>query len=167
MPEKSLEDRYRLLAAGFRESPRSASLREHLGPGFSRAIELVIDVLARDAATLPRDLDRDRVGNMLATWLPGRLGGNEPWMGDVPDVVDAFLAFIAAEESLSTGWEWSTAVDEHRAAFRDALADPNRERFAGPKAAPDRRPAPKIGRNEPCPCGSGRKYKQCCLNLLP
>lgn len=22
----------------------------------------------------------------------------------------------------------------------------------------------KIGRNEPCPCGSGKKYKQCCLN---
>ena len=22
----------------------------------------------------------------------------------------------------------------------------------------------KVGRNEPCPCGSGRKYKQCCLN---
>ena len=21
----------------------------------------------------------------------------------------------------------------------------------------------KIGRNEPCPCGSGRKYKKCCL----
>lgn len=21
---------------------------------------------------------------------------------------------------------------------------------------------PKVGRNEPCPCGSGRKYKQCC-----
>lgn len=20
----------------------------------------------------------------------------------------------------------------------------------------------KIGRNEPCPCGSGRKYKRCC-----
>ena len=26
-----------------------------------------------------------------------------------------------------------------------------------------RRPEPKIGRNEPCPCGSGRKYKHCCL----
>jgi len=23
---------------------------------------------------------------------------------------------------------------------------------------------PKISRNAPCPCGSGRKYKQCCLN---
>jgi preprotein translocase subunit SecA len=21
---------------------------------------------------------------------------------------------------------------------------------------------PKIGRNDPCPCGSGRKYKKCC-----
>lgn len=23
---------------------------------------------------------------------------------------------------------------------------------------------PKIGRNDPCPCGSGKKYKQCCLH---
>jgi uncharacterized protein YecA (UPF0149 family) len=25
------------------------------------------------------------------------------------------------------------------------------------------RAAPKIGRNGPCPCGSGKKYKKCCL----
>jgi Uncharacterized protein conserved in bacteria len=24
------------------------------------------------------------------------------------------------------------------------------------------REAPRIGRNEPCPCGSGKKYKKCC-----
>lgn len=24
--------------------------------------------------------------------------------------------------------------------------------------------SPKVGRNDPCPCGSGRKYKVCCLN---
>jgi len=24
-----------------------------------------------------------------------------------------------------------------------------------------RREQPKVGRNEPCPCGSGKKYKQC------
>jgi len=24
----------------------------------------------------------------------------------------------------------------------------------------------KIGRNDPCPCGSGKKYKKCCLNKL-
>lgn len=26
-----------------------------------------------------------------------------------------------------------------------------------------RRETPKIGRNEPCPCGSGKKYKKCCM----
>jgi hypothetical protein len=25
-------------------------------------------------------------------------------------------------------------------------------------------PGPKIGRNDPCPCGSGKKYKKCCLD---
>jgi len=25
-----------------------------------------------------------------------------------------------------------------------------------------RRDAPKVGRNEPCPCGSGKKFKKCC-----
>ena len=28
--------------------------------------------------------------------------------------------------------------------------------------APFVRNAPKIGRNDPCPCGSGKKYKKCC-----
>ncbi|MHB8418779.1 MAG: PBPRA1643 family SWIM/SEC-C metal-binding motif protein [Myxococcales bacterium] len=23
-------------------------------------------------------------------------------------------------------------------------------------------PAPKVGRNDPCPCGSGKKFKRCC-----
>ena len=26
------------------------------------------------------------------------------------------------------------------------------------------RATPKVGRNEPCPCGSGKKFKKCCLN---
>jgi SEC-C motif domain protein len=28
--------------------------------------------------------------------------------------------------------------------------------------APVRSSQPKVGRNEPCPCGSGKKYKHCC-----
>jgi len=31
-----------------------------------------------------------------------------------------------------------------------------------PVAAPVHRNEPKIGRNDPCPCGSGKKYKKCC-----
>jgi hypothetical protein len=30
--------------------------------------------------------------------------------------------------------------------------------------APGAGPSPKVGRNDPCPCGSGKKYKKCCLN---
>ncbi|MDG6774045.1 preprotein translocase subunit SecA [Thiomicrorhabdus sp. ZW0627] len=29
-----------------------------------------------------------------------------------------------------------------------------------------RREMPKVGRNDPCPCGSGKKYKQCCGKLV-
>ncbi|MDF2866914.1 MAG: preprotein translocase, SecA subunit [Gammaproteobacteria bacterium] len=32
---------------------------------------------------------------------------------------------------------------------------------AAPKNEPYMRDQPKVGRNEPCPCGSGKKYKQC------
>ena len=28
---------------------------------------------------------------------------------------------------------------------------------------PYEKPTPKVQRNEPCPCGSGRKYKHCCI----
>ncbi len=32
------------------------------------------------------------------------------------------------------------------------------------KVSPSQGDRPKIGRNAPCPCGSGKKYKKCCLN---
>jgi SEC-C motif domain protein len=31
-----------------------------------------------------------------------------------------------------------------------------------PKRTPTQRTQPKVGRNEPCPCGSGKKHKKCC-----
>jgi hypothetical protein len=42
---------------------------------------------------------------------------------------------------------------------RDELADPAPETSPGAGI----RLGPKIGRNDPCPCGSGKKYKKCCL----
>jgi hypothetical protein len=34
------------------------------------------------------------------------------------------------------------------------------------KPLPTRREPAKVGRNDPCPCGSGKKYKFCCLMKL-
>jgi len=31
------------------------------------------------------------------------------------------------------------------------------------KQEPIRNRSAKVGRNEPCPCGSGKKYKNCCM----
>jgi len=39
----------------------------------------------------------------------------------------------------------------------------SRERKSAPGPAADRRPGRAAGRNDPCPCGSGLKYKKCCL----
>jgi uncharacterized protein YecA (UPF0149 family) len=74
----------------------------------------------------------------------------------------------------------------HGAFFNEALSTRNREKmmhqrekaFAKKKFQPAaylddeedlddevqtvRREGPKIGRNDPCPCGSGKKYKKCC-----
>ena len=51
---------------------------------------------------------------------------------------------------------------------RVQVANPLQDGFEGQgkkavkKVSVVRREAPKIGRNEPCPCGSGKKYKNCC-----
>ncbi|WP_369122926.1 SEC-C metal-binding domain-containing protein [Pseudomonas amygdali] len=36
-----------------------------------------------------------------------------------------------------------------------------------PPDVPLRREGPKIGRNAPCPCSSGRKFKNCCGSNSP
>jgi len=42
------------------------------------------------------------------------------------------------------------------------LLDVHRYWLARRTPATARREAPKTGRNDPCPCGSGKKFKQCC-----
>ena len=37
------------------------------------------------------------------------------------------------------------------------------ERYRAIGNAPMRRSVPRIGRNDPCHCGSGKKYKHCCF----
>lgn len=44
------------------------------------------------------------------------------------------------------------------------LATRKIRKMFGIRLQPIVRESPKIGRNEPCPCGSGKKYKHCCIN---
>jgi hypothetical protein len=54
--------------------------------------------------------------------------------------------------------DWAARFLERvRAPLLEGLADDD-----GEVATTRRRAAPRVGRNEPCPCGSGKKYKRCC-----
>ncbi|MCG8533396.1 MAG: preprotein translocase subunit SecA [Desulfovibrionales bacterium] len=58
------------------------------------------------------------------------------------------------------------AEDEEQARLREEFRHDVAEdvTYSGGEEAPQpaRRSTPKVGRNEPCPCGSGKKYKKCC-----
>ncbi|WP_027849509.1 preprotein translocase subunit SecA [Marinospirillum minutulum] len=63
------------------------------------------------------------------------------------------------------------AIERQRRAEADALMQRQTARHDSPKTSNDstaetasqpfKRDFPKVGRNDPCPCGSGKKYKQC------
>jgi preprotein translocase subunit SecA len=52
-------------------------------------------------------------------------------------------------------------VQYHHADYEEALAQPAETQPANEEHKPFVRTAHKVGRNDPCPCGSGKKYKQC------
>jgi preprotein translocase subunit SecA len=57
-------------------------------------------------------------------------------------------------------------VQYHHAAYEEVLGEEERQEAGeaqdrSEKHQPFVRQGQKIGRNDPCPCGSGKKYKQC------
>jgi len=70
---------------------------------------------------------------------------------------------IKAGLSLNFEWEQSDELDEATKSFaKPQHLIPGRPINFGTKVRQGR----KIGRNELCPCGSGKKYKKCCLRSL-
>jgi preprotein translocase subunit SecA len=76
----------------------------------------------------------------------------ENFLRNVPQQTlhQATSAFGGTTTASSGGAKPSDVVSEAAAATE-----------AQAKAKP-KRTGPKVGRNDPCPCGSGKKYKQCC-----
>jgi len=114
------------------------------------------------------------------------IGKNVP--SSKEDCVDIFLNFLnesTINEDTINGFimlslidlEATNTIDSIRSAFAKGVVDStvvgdleDVERRMGFKPStarqqnvPIRRKQKKIGRNEPCPCGSGKKYKKCCL----
>ncbi|MDA2926273.1 preprotein translocase subunit SecA [Acidobacteria bacterium AH-259-G07] len=56
------------------------------------------------------------------------------------------LSYSGPEDTAQPAWQRSEPMDERTAAAVKTVV----------------RTSPKVGRNDPCPCGSGKKYKKCC-----
>ena len=109
----------------------------------------LIDYLV--ATTLPAQqaaLDRDsmRAWSLGSTWLGLEVEGSE--------LIDthAFVTFTA---------RWHDGDGEHRHRERSAFVQQaGRWYFIDPTVPL------KAGRTDPCPCGSGQKFKKCCAGYL-
>ena len=65
-------------------------------------------------------------------------------------------------EEWAEGEELEEIVADCEEELPQAVADIYRFWLVKRSTQTIRRDSPKIGRNDPCPCGSGKKYKQCC-----
>jgi uncharacterized protein len=137
-----------------------------------RLYNQIVTDLGEDNPIAPSDPDED-----IGSWCSGYLKGarmDDVWTGDEQGLVFLFpLAILAGEVDLVGEEDADGKVIEDpspqlqrcREALDSTVHEANeywtawrRDRTAAPVASR----APKIGRNEPCPCGSGRKFKKCC-----
>ena len=88
---------------------------------------------------------------------------------DLDNMLFPFLALTgdAKEMAMKAGEEWMGEAEETKvlAEIREGLANHLMDvrQFWFEKSIPPtvKREGPKVGRNDPCPCGSGKKYKSC------
>jgi uncharacterized protein len=81
-----------------------------------------------------------------------------PWLDD-----DEYALFGDVVEELSTWYSFSPKYEEDRR--RDAAAAVNRATKWDFVPRQVINPFRHVGRNDPCPCGSGKKFKKCCLDV--
>jgi len=81
----------------------------------------------------------------------------------VTDII--FKVHLEAGVRARSVWQVSQTAHEEVGQFE--MAERQRAAAQAPQAGPQavkqiKLEKPKVGRNEPCPCGSGKKYKKCC-----
>ncbi|PWI33928.1 hypothetical protein DI392_06935 [Vibrio albus] len=71
-----------------------------------------------------------------------------------------FKAYLQDEDTIQCMHERSRFVKENGLWYYIDGAFPEEPTVSEPQKP--HAAAPKVGRNDPCPCGSGKKYKKCC-----
>jgi len=149
------------------------------GERFSRKVlSLLEDIewnLSQEGGEFEALFAEDEVDGQLYTvvedWCHGYMRGTElcGWLDlELPEEVMEALSLIAVHTSEEGVAELEKLGDEEFEQYVDAI-EPAAQglylhfRSQRPAAQPLRK-GPQVGRNDPCPCGSGKKFKQCCLH---
>ncbi len=112
------------------------------------------------ASTLDPNELRDFDKNATAKWARDSI-----WMG--LEIVKTFAGASNDKDGtveFKAHFKRDGVIQEHHEVSQFQKIDGTWLYCGGKDVAPEqfRRDTPKIGRNEPCPCGSGKKYKKCC-----
>ena len=136
-----------------------------------RLVPLAIDVLNED----PDDPERGEIRERLVAF--SHLSGHElperdEWERDAEEALDHMRRRIDRVTGLLTnrlGGPFDDDGDDGYGHDDLDLGDPDADaEDADADAAGARlQRGSQVGRNEPCPCGSGKKYKRCCLRDAP
>jgi preprotein translocase subunit SecA len=89
------------------------------------------------------------------------------WSSVANYVTDLIFKMEQLDEGfVGSTWQESAAIHEEAPSTSD-IADQQQTAIQGTdtkqKIEPIRNRQDKVGRNQPCPCGSGKKYKNCCM----
>lgn len=125
-----------------------------------QALERFLQAAYDDLGKAPHLLDGQELHELLGHVLPGRFGTKDPSIPHVPELVRRYYAHLEEVETIANPFEVQRALDATGEEFIEA-ARTGRSAHHGPPTAPIVNRAPKLGRNDPCWCGSGKKFKKC------
>jgi hypothetical protein len=145
----------------FFESPEAAALSQIPGEDREAVLERFVTALWSEDLFQPRKLDGELLHELVGHGLPDRFEPRDPLARHVGPVLRAYLAFLARTGPVPHAAELGIALDAALPEFERAVRT-GEIRHHHAHAEPYVRAAPRVGRNEPCPCGSGRKFKRCC-----
>jgi hypothetical protein len=74
-----------------------------------------------------------------------------------PELLMSFLEFLPSTGRFAMASSWAVVVEGTSEAYQASFRDDGTVR-----GTTVRKPVAPVGRNDPCPCGSGRKFKKCC-----
>ena len=148
-------------AASFADSPQAQALELEL-PDVRRVIEGFLTVCYHDLGKKPKYLDAQDMHQAVGHLLPGRLKPKDKIAKDVPAILGAYLDHLEATEVISQSFELRQSLEATTAEFLHTVeTGENAHHQRAIPQDPFVHGAPKLGRNDPCSCGSGKKYKKC------